>query len=112
MKCSELFDATVVLCPASSGFAFEVREAVYCGVPVLVAADSDIGTFLQTYSADSVVPGGAEEYTHRIEGIMRDRTAALAGAAKLRCDILRDSTWEHAASVVIHAVAGTLQDEA
>ena len=94
----------MLICPSSSGLASEVREAMYCGVPVLVSADSDIGAWIQPYSTDAVVAGGDSDYATKVAAIVADRAAALLRAEKLRTDILRDNSWEFTANIIVHAI--------
>ncbi|GAA1581262.1 TIR domain-containing protein [Streptomyces globosus] len=113
---ADLHHASLVLLPSRrEGFGLSAVEAIAAGTPVLVSDASGLGLLLRetlgVAEAERYVvetrgdDQDAERWSHAVEFLLRDRSAAFARAAELREHLAARFSWSRAAAALLAELA-------
>ncbi len=110
---SDLREASLVLMPSQKeGFGLVGLEAIACGVPTLISAQSGLADTLKWHAPDlasewilPVTGDAVTKWAERMEFLLTGREGAFARAAALREKLAAELNWKQAAAELLEKIA-------
>ncbi|MDX6695598.1 MAG: hypothetical protein QOF02_3201 [Blastocatellia bacterium] len=114
---NDLREASLVLMPSrKEGFGLVGLEAIACGIPTLISAQSGLAEIVERHASqlagEWVLPVTADSFTkwaERIELLIMGREGAFARAAVLRKKLAEELDWKRAAAELLSRLAKVRQ---